>query len=128
MTGWAAATDLDYWEALHEPPWDIGWGDRATGPGRRLLPEPPHTGTDEPWFLPAPLSLERPVPPVPVPPALWAYRIEQALLRDWQRGRQRHRLARYRVRMRLQQAYPRQYAEAQARRARLARWEAQHGE
>ena len=50
------------WEAQYEPPWDIAW-DRVQGESRRLLPPPPRTGTDEPWFLPPAEPLRPPQPP-----------------------------------------------------------------
>lgn len=43
---YTAVSLLDYWEAVHEPPWDVGW-DRVSGEGRQPWQLPPRIGVEE---------------------------------------------------------------------------------
>lgn len=79
---------LDWWEVLHEPPWDIGWGDRTQGPGRRPAPRPVRLGADHAWFAP-PLAPARPAREPAHTAEWWSEEVRRALMQDWTRHRAR---------------------------------------
>lgn len=76
----SAAFAFTAWEATHEPPWDIGWGD--LGPGRpyqaATAPEVPPA----PWAWPQPEPLVPFVRPAQYPARWWAHMVGEALRRD----------------------------------------------